>query len=92
MARVVVPAKVHDLEVWEEGFRTHGDLFRRMSLSVSYYGMNEDDRSVAVYAEPTDLDRWMEILRSSDTVDAMDADGIVPDTVKVFVLDREFRY
>ena len=33
MPRVVVTAQVEDLVKWEEGFRTHGDLFRSQTVS-----------------------------------------------------------
>ncbi len=33
MPRVVVTAQVEELVKWEEGFRTHGDLFRSQTVS-----------------------------------------------------------
>ncbi len=30
MPRLVVTAEVEDVAKWEEGFRTHGDLFRSL--------------------------------------------------------------
>ena len=33
MPRIVVTAQVEDLVKWEEGFRTHGDLFRSQTVS-----------------------------------------------------------
>jgi hypothetical protein len=46
---------------------------------------------VAVCAEPDNLDTFMKILNSSATADAMAADGVKRETVKVFVLDKEFK-
>ncbi len=33
MPRIVITAQVEDLVKWEEGFRTHGDLFRSQTVS-----------------------------------------------------------
>ena len=45
-----------------------------------------------MYAEPDDVNKWLEILESPATEEAMNYDGVKRDTVKVFVLDKEFRY
>ena len=38
MPRVLVIAEVENLEEWERGFRTHGDLFRQMGVSRMEFG------------------------------------------------------
>ena len=91
MAKVIITAQVEDSAKWEEGFRTHGDLLRSMSQSATYFTVTSDNE-VALYSEPTDLDRYMQVLESPDTVEAMSSDGVMLDTVKVFVLDKEFTY
>lgn len=91
VTRVVVTAEVEDGAAWEEAFRTHGDLFRSMSQSVSWYGIT-DDNTIAVYSEPADLDTWMDVLESPETADAMEMDGVDRDSVEVYVLDRKFEY
>ena len=91
MARVVITAEVDHGGARESGFRAHGDLFQTMSTKVHYYAINEDD-TIAVYAEPEDLNTFMHVLQSEDTANAMVNDGVKRDTVKVFVLDGEFRY
>ncbi|MGH8194514.1 MAG: YybH family protein [Woeseiaceae bacterium] len=90
-SRVVLTAEVEDSAKWEQGFRTHGDLLGTMSASISYYAAT-DDNEIAVYSEPVDLDKFMEVLESPETAEAMEMDGIKRDTVKVFVLDKEFDY
>jgi hypothetical protein len=62
-----------------------------MSQSVSYFAAT-DDNEIAVYSEPTDLEKYMEVLESPDTAKAMEFDGVEQDTVKVYVLDKEFVY
>lgn len=62
-----------------------------MSASISYYAAT-DDNEIAVYSEPVDLDKFMEVLESPETAEAMEMDGIKRDTVRVFVLDKKFDY
>jgi hypothetical protein len=62
-----------------------------MGTSVMYFATN-DANEVALYADPPDLDRWFAVLKSPDIAAAMAMDGVKRETVKVFVLDKEFRY
>jgi hypothetical protein len=90
MARIVVVAKCKDQGKWEAGFKTHGEMFRShygITKPVSY-GMGEDNRVVACF-EPDDLATAMKSLDSPETKAAMESDGLVMDSVSVFVLDKE---
>ena len=89
MARVIVTGEVEDIAKWEEGFRTHGDLFRSQTVTKINFGVAEDN-NVAVCFEMGDLDTYMKILESPATAEAMEFDGVKRDTVKIFVLDKEF--
>jgi hypothetical protein len=91
MARVVVTAQVDDAVKWEKSFRTHGDLFRSQTVTKPITFATIEGNMVAVCAEPDNLDTFMKILNSSATADAMAADGVKRETVKVFVLDKEFK-
>ena len=90
MARIVVTANVEDLVKWEEGFRTHGDLFRSQTVSGSIGMATTEENDVAVCFEAENLDTFLEVLNSSATADAMALDGVNRDSVKVFVMDKEF--
>ena len=91
MAKVVVTAQCKDPVKWEQGFRTHGDLFRSQTVTRPIsYGIGEGNQ-VAVCLEPDDLAACMKVLNSPATADAMDVDGILRDTVKIFVLDHELK-
>ena len=90
MPRVIVTAQVEDLVKWEEGFRTHGDLFRSQTVSGPIGIGTNDGNEVAVCFDASDLDAFMSGMDSPATAEAMAADGIKRETVKVFVLDREF--
>jgi hypothetical protein len=87
MPRVLVTAEVDDLQKWEKGFRTHGDLFRQMGVSHMEYGTTEGNR-IAVCGETSDLDAYMKVFNSPATADAMAVDGVKRQTVRLFVLDK----
>ena len=91
MAKVIITAQVEDAAKWEEGFRTHGELLRSMTSTVTYFTISKDNE-LTLYAEPADVDKYFEVLESPATKEAMAYDGVKPDTVKVSVLDREFSY
>ena len=90
MPRVICTAQVEDAAKWEQGFRTHGELFRRMTINKPIQFNVTAENEIAIYFEPDDLDKYMEILDSQDTVDAMEFDGVKRDTVKILALDKEF--
>ncbi len=91
MPKIIVTAQVEDLVKWEEGFRTHADLFRsQTTISPVSMATSDEDNQVAVYFEVSDLDTALRVLQSQVTAEAMVSDGINRETVKVFVLDKEF--
>ena len=91
MPRVMITAQVEDSAKWEAGFRSHGELLRSMSSTVTHFATNGDNE-VALYAEPADLEKYFEVLESPATAEAMSQDGVKKETVKVYVLDKEFTY
>ena len=91
MPKVVVIAEVEDLVKWEEGFRTHADLFRSETITKPIHFATIEGNQVAVCVEPDDLDTFMKGMDSAATAEAMASDGVKRETVKVFVLDKEFK-
>jgi hypothetical protein len=91
VARIVLTAQVEDAATWERMFRTRGELLRRMSSTATYFATT-DGNEVALYAEPADLDTFLEMMQSPDIAAAMEGDGVKRDTVRFYVLDKEFRY
>lgn len=90
MVKIVVIAKCKDQAQWEAGFRTHADLFRTgygVSTPVSY-GFGDDDYVGACF-ETDDLAKAMSDIASPETAKAMESDGLLRDTVQVFVFDKE---
>lgn len=89
MAKVLVVAQVKDLVKWEENFRTHRDLFKSYTVTKPVSFGTNDSNHVAVCFEPEDLAVCMGILNSAATGQAMELDGVMRETVKIFVLDKE---
>ena len=90
MPKIVITAEVDDLEQWQRGFRTHGDLFRQMAVSSMEFGTSDGNR-IVVCGETTDLDAYMKVFNSPATAAAMTADGVKRETVKMFILDKEVK-
>ena len=74
MPKVLVVAQCEDPVKW-------------FSKSMTY-GISEGNH-IAVCGEPSDLAGNMRVLESPATAEAMAFDGVLRDTVKVFVLDKE---
>lgn len=90
MPKVIVTAQVEDAANWEQGFRTHGDLFRSQTVNHAIHFAATGENEVAIYLEADDLDKYLEIMDSPATAEAMAFDGVKRETVKIFVLDKEF--
>ena len=91
MAKVVVMVQVEDRVKWEAGFRTHGDLFRSQTVTKPISFTAVDGNTIVACFEPEDLATYMRILDSKETAEAMAFDGIKRETMKMFVLDQEFK-
>ncbi len=91
MAKVIITAQVEDSAKWEEGFRTHGELLRSMTSKVTYFTITEENE-LTLYAEPDDVDKFLEVMASPATDEAMAYDGVNRETLKLIVLDKEFAY
>ena len=87
MTAVVVTAEVENGSEWEQKFRTHVDLFREYSISKPVQ-FAVDGNHVTICFEPDDLDKYMSLMDSEATVQAMTHDGVKRETVKIVPLDR----
>ena len=90
MPKVIITAEVQDPVSFEEGFRTHADLFRRQTVSTPINFAILEGNRVACCFEPEDLDTYLDLLNSAETAEAMEFDGVKRETVQVHILDREF--
>lgn len=90
MPKVIVTAQVEDAAKWEQGFRTHAELFKSQTVNKPIHFNVTEKNEFVICFEPDNLDEYLDILDSPATEEAMEFDGIKRDTVKVVVLDKEF--
>ena len=89
MTRIIATAQVEDSAKWEEGFRTHGDLFKDMTVTAIHFTAT-DENEIAIQFEVDDTAKFFELFAAPITAESMKFDGVKRETVKVFVLDKEF--
>jgi hypothetical protein len=90
MSKVVMVVEVKDVAKAEEGFRTHADLFRGLTINKPIHFGTIGGNQIAGVFEPDDVAVFVKGIEAQATADAMDADGVKRETVKVFVLDKTF--
>ena len=91
MPKLVVIAQVEDRVKWEEGFRTHGGLFRSQTVAKPINFTTIEGNTVVICFEPDDMDTFLRIVDSPAAAEAMAFDGVKRETMKMFVLDKEFQ-
>ena len=92
MAKVVITGQVEDTTKWEAGFRTHGELFKNTYTVTSPIGIAiGEGNEIAVCFEPADLEKMLAAIDTPATAEAMAYDGVKRETVKIYVLDKEFQ-
>ena len=87
MAKVLMTAQVQDGAKWEASFRTHADIFKTYGL-VAPVHFTVSGNEVALCVEPADAQAFLKTMNDAPTVEAMKADGVKRETVKVYVLDK----
>ena len=65
-------------------------MFRSQTVTKPVSIATAEGNEVALIFEPEDLGTFMKILESAGP-DAMANDGVKRETVKIFVLDKEFK-
>ena len=91
MKKVIITADVEDAATWEEGFRTHVEYFKSLTVSKPIQFTASEKNQVAICIEPDNLDKYLEGMDSQETADAMAHDGVKRETVKIYVLDKELQ-
>ena len=89
MTKVIVRVEVEDVEQWKRGFVTHAELCLKQAVTLVYWGIGEENKLAACF-ETTDIDAFMEVMASPDTAEAMANDGIIQESVEVYVADTIF--
>ena len=91
MTKIVLTAQVEDAAKWEKRVRTHGELLKTTTSTMVHYAVTKDNE-VAMCADVADVAKSFEALASPAIVEAMAYDGVKRETVKTFVLDKEFKF
>jgi hypothetical protein len=91
MATVLITAQVEDSAKWEQGFRTHADMFKNSYAAKSVRFASLPENEIATLWEVADAKAFTGMLQGQETIDAMKSDGVKRDTVKIFVLDKDVR-
>ena len=89
MSRAIITAQVENSAAWENGFRSHAGLFNDYTATAIHF-TTTDENEVAILWEVADVDRYLELMDSPETAEAMAYDGVNRESVKVYVLDKEF--
>ena len=92
MPKLLVTAEVEDRATWERSFRTHGKLFRGFGFASPALISTNENNEVAVLLSVEDGATALATLSSPENVQAMEADGVKRQTVKAFILDKEFSF
>ena len=88
MPKVIVTAQVEDSANWENGFRSHAGLFNNYTATAINFSATNDNE-VAILWDVANLDKYLELMDSPETAEAMAQDGVKRETVRVYVLDKE---
>ncbi len=92
MGKLIVTAQVQDAVKWEANFRTHGEMFKReyaLTQPVSY-GVSEGNICTVCF-EVEDVAAALKAMASPATAEAMAQDGVIRETAKFYVLEKEFK-
>jgi hypothetical protein len=90
MSRIVLTAKVKDAVKWEEGYRSHAPLIREF-LGVTkpiHFSANSETNEICISAVPDDLEKYLELVQSPEIAEAMEKNGVIRETAKLYILDK----
>lgn len=88
MTKVIVTGNVENLEAWEAGFRSMGDLLSTVYVSPIVLGVRDEDNSFAYSAEVKDVDEFLSVMSSEKAKNAQKKNGVVEGSIRVFLLDK----
>ena len=90
MTKIIVTAQVQDIAKWEQTFRTHIELFRSYTAKSVQYGI-ANGNTVGVCFEVEDAATALKALQSQATAEAMGADGVLRETARILILDKDLK-
>ena len=93
MSIVIATAEVEDITKWEQGFKTHTELFRKQSInSPIRYATNEHEKRITIQFNVENLEDYLNAMESEETAKAMAFDGVKKETVQITVLDKALEF
>ena len=91
MTRIVLTAKVKDAVQWEAGYREHAPMLREI-LGVTktiHFTTDEETNEICIQGEPDDLEKYLEMVQTPEMAEAMEKNGVLRDTVKLYILNKQ---
>jgi hypothetical protein len=88
--KIICTAQVEDPVKWEQGFRTHADLFRSQTIAKPIHFTTDGNLAVICF-EAEDAEAFVNGLSSPATAEAMAFDGVKRETAKFYILDKEMQ-
>jgi hypothetical protein len=82
MATYVITHDVDDVAHWLSSPRRE-EVFGPMGITIRTFRDPEGSKKVALIAEIPDMEAFQEVMRSQDAADAMEYDGVHPETLLV---------
>jgi hypothetical protein len=81
---------VEDAVEWERKFRSRGDLFRKIWAGPvpDFHRAATEGNVVALCFDVHDVEAYFAMQQRPEIAQAMAEDGVRPDTVRIFVLDK----
>ena len=91
MTRIVITAKVKDAVKWEAGYREHAPMLReKMGVAKPiHFSTDLETNEICIQGEPDDLERYLELLQSPELAEAMEKNGVLRETVALYILDKQ---
>ena len=93
MSRIVITAKVKDAVKWEAGYREHAPMLKE-KLGVTqpiHFTTNTETNEICILGEPDNLEKYLEVIQTPEMVEAMEKNGVLRDTVKLYILDKQIQ-
>ena len=90
MPKFVAIYEVEDPERWEAGFRTRSEMFKSWSgIGPVNYTVTEEGRVVHYGEYADDIEKVFAAMQTPEGARAMAEDGVKPETMQVYVLDKQ---
>ena len=91
MTRIVFTAKVKDAVKWEEGYREHAPMLRDKPgvTKPIHFSTSAETNEICIQGEPDNLEKYLELVQTPEMVEAMEKNGVLRDTVKLYILDKQ---